>query len=1109
MFLTSSPNSRSSSGGETCRIIKSIVLSQEDTHDQLRRRNLLSLPYLSRAFCLPVLPPVLLLTRGLQFMPLTSQKDLILSVLTRLGHHLSLPPRLQTPSLTPPYHQSLTHLAKLLNSVDSERLAKILEVTSEEENLRVAIIRVLGNPLVCWREAANDVSAEVMKAMGYVAMVKGEVKRSDVIISKNLLDYLLLAVHTTSVASTATQALASIFDLALRSETDIGFTIETLEDELQGLRKLYNTAVINSDLTICKAFCRLFSQLGKRLIEKDLFRSTFGNLLRIEKRGGDAFRSSQSCVPGRTTMEIPPAVEKALSNTTEIKEGKNHISLEGYDEKFAHRRKERCNTAESDIVNILLSCTQHPNIHVVEYTLPFWRFFCMTLSTSPPLPPRKRAYVRRVMLLAIERLLKAMELKPEYILEDEVISEIKDLRQRIGVTFAELANIVGVETVLRELSDMLEDKWNLASNAKIMEWSSVESVLYALRPIAAKVPLDEEFILTRVMSLPLNTSLRKANPIVRTAVLLLIARYSAWIESNIRDLSKLVRVLSDHFVDSCASGVTFAAAIALYQISRNCRKLITTTNLPVFIQAFQLALRPSIPFAGRMKVISGLPYVASVLNDKDAQTIIDDILGNITAELSVSLSRECRDGSHMAMQLLSIFFEVLARINKKGIPAARALEGILKVVAGPISNTVCDSPFMEILVSLCKNGIRAGGIQGACITIPIVLRVVHQVFEAHPRASLLQVAAICFREYCNVLDEKVREEICQIYKSLAIKGAKIPILHPLTATDQYLVDYIDIHFRFIGLVGCNAPIDAVEIAFQIVNGRVKGSVCGEDSQVDSAFLRFLTVCARGKGSPKQLSWKKEIFHRYGSNILLWIIRGVLAGHLPDGNLQFSVEILETLIRYGEDKAKGWIETAVRNSNMGRRYLHEVKLLMTDNANFSKFVSSHRAAFAKLAQEARQTAGLMRIIHLRTLTRELSGFQPKIIFAIINAISPRPPDADVNISSVSCSNFQLRSPSKMATMNSRRSSPALNISVRNDLASPSQTPLPRTPIQSASSTRPTASFLTMRCCSSRSLPGSPHQLSTTNPTSKFDWGAFASNADFHVEPKEDKKRSCGH
>jgi len=215
------------------------------------------------------------------------------------------------------------------------------------------------------------------------------------------------------------------------------------------------------------------------------------------------------------------------------------------------------------IVEAILECSAYPDLDIVPITFSFWMRLAQTIKRKQPVSPRFLDAYKSLMQIMLVHLQFPDDLST---MSDQEMDSFRSFRHVMGDTLKDCCSVLRTENCLLATRQLITAA--LARGPEVT-WQEVEAPLFAMRSMGAEVDLHDDVAVPQIMDL---ISSLPTHPRVRYAALLIISRYSEWVNVHPTYLPGLLAYVSTGF-ESADSEVSAAAGQALKYICQDCKKV--------------------------------------------------------------------------------------------------------------------------------------------------------------------------------------------------------------------------------------------------------------------------------------------------------------------------------------------------------------------------------------------------------------------------------------------------------------------------------------------------------------------------------------------------------
>jgi transportin-3 len=216
------------------------------------------------------------------------------------------------------------------------------------------------------------------------------------------------------------------------------------------------------------------------------------------------------------------------------------------------------------LVELIALCAEYDNLEVVRITLNFWYRLSRGLREvreDPANQPLLDIYSR--LVATIIRHLHYPDDADS--LQGQERDDFRNFRHTIGDTLKDCCSVLGAVACLTRSYEIISSTLALAGTGTV-KWQDLEAPLFSMRSMGAEVdPADNEImprILELLPSLP-------SHPKIRYAAILVIGRYTRWIDYHPEHIQFQLPYVSSGFQDSDVE-VSAASAQTMKYLCKDC-----------------------------------------------------------------------------------------------------------------------------------------------------------------------------------------------------------------------------------------------------------------------------------------------------------------------------------------------------------------------------------------------------------------------------------------------------------------------------------------------------------------------------------------------------------
>jgi transportin-3 len=223
------------------------------------------------------------------------------------------------------------------------------------------------------------------------------------------------------------------------------------------------------------------------------------------------------------------------------------------------------------IVEAICECTAYPDLDIVPITFPFWMRLAQIIGKRPSVSPLFVDAYKSLMGVIIKHLHFPAETTS---LTGQEADNFRAFRHVMGDTLKDCCFVLRTETCLLAAYQLIT---NALARGPDVSWQEIEAPLFAMRSMGAEIDPEDSSAVPKIMQL--IPSLPN-HPRVRYAALLIISRYSEWINAHPEYIQLKLQYISTGFEDSDPE-VCAAAGQALKYICQDCKSVSPSLVRPV------------------------------------------------------------------------------------------------------------------------------------------------------------------------------------------------------------------------------------------------------------------------------------------------------------------------------------------------------------------------------------------------------------------------------------------------------------------------------------------------------------------------------------------------
>ncbi len=247
------------------------------------------------------------------------------------------------------------------------------------------------------------------------------------------------------------------------------------------------------------------------------------------------------------------------------------------------------------LVDAIGECSAYPDLDIVPITFPFWMRLAQMFGKKRTVPLFFQNTFKSLMEVIIKHLHFPADITT---LTGQELENFRSFRHVMGDTLKDCCAVLRTENCLMATYQMISAP--LAKGPNEVTWQEIEAPLFALRSMGAEIDVGDNVAVPKILDLIPQLPI---HPRVRYAALLIVARYTEWINQHAEYIQPQLQYISAGFEDSDAE-VNAAAGQALKYLCQDCKQVS-------FLSCFDASRLISITFLRSTSWISSQCYTPS------------------------------------------------------------------------------------------------------------------------------------------------------------------------------------------------------------------------------------------------------------------------------------------------------------------------------------------------------------------------------------------------------------------------------------------------------------------------------------------------------------------
>ncbi|OSC99478.1 ARM repeat-containing protein [Trametes coccinea BRFM310] len=564
------------------------------------------------------------------------------------------------------------------------------------------------------------------------------------------------------------------------------------------------------------------------------------------------------------------------------------------------------------IVEAIGQCSAYPDLDIVPITFSFWMRLAQSIGKKPSVSPLFLDAYRALMGVIIRHLHFPADTAS---LTGQEAENFRSFRHVMGDTLKDCCYVLGTDKCLLATYEMITVALNRGPN---VSWQEIEAPLFAMRSMGAEVDPNDDQAVPKIMDLIPRLP---AHPRVRYAALLIISRYTEWINKHPDYIPYQLQYISAGFEDSDQE-VNAAAGQALKYLCQDCKRHLVEF-LPQ-LHSFLANMGNKLVQDDKVQVYQAIAYVISAMPMEQAaqslRTFSLDILEHVhalTVKTTSPTKEEFVQITH-DLENLEVMLGVIQSFGEHLPTACQNTHQEAWAVFEPfIAKYGSEYPICERTTRVLRLGLTFFG-SATLPILPSVLSRMASSFEATGFSSYLWMAGKVVGRFGNEEDPALRTAFKDVYERASNKLVTMLQEKPPQMIPDVLEDYLQMLLQMID----NAPdvffpSPAFPIAFRVAMAAL--TLVHSDivfAALDLLRTIFTHDCLTPATQPPPPKFPiyaaaiKPVVEREGQELTSLLLAG-LVGDFPEESIPMVVTIFRVMGGLWPTQLHAWLPPVVQ------------------------------------------------------------------------------------------------------------------------------------------------------------------------------------------------------
>ncbi|KAH8930017.1 nuclear localization sequence binding protein [Atractiella rhizophila] len=447
------------------------------------------------------------------------------------------------------------------------------------------------------------------------------------------------------------------------------------------------------------------------------------------------------------------------------------------------------------IVQAIVECSACKDLDIVPITFSFWYKLAKGLKRSPPTTDNS-AFLKIYSELVGTIIQHLYYPDDDRALTGQERDDFREFRHAIGDTLKDCCSVLGANTCLRRSYDLIAAALMDAQTTGTVKWQAVEAPLFSMRTMGAEVDVQDNEVMPSIMDMMQKLP---SHPKIQYAAILVIARYTEWVEYHPEHISFLLSYISAGF-ESNDPEVVAAAAQALKFLANDCSSHL----IPYLAQlhTFMKTQRNKLQLLDIIDISAAVAHVIVSMPSLDACTALSTfclpLLENIheACQLSTSASKDVITRIQDDLEQLDTFLSIVGRLDDLPASCEQSCAQAWSVINNLILKFGSSTAISERAATAIRRGLTFFG-QLALGIVPAMVQSMGESFEAHGHASYLWITGKLLSMYGRLLSDEVRQGLGNVIDRETLKIFATLQNTPASQIPDVLDDYAHLIYSVV------------------------------------------------------------------------------------------------------------------------------------------------------------------------------------------------------------------------------------------------------------------------------------------------------------------------
>ncbi|XP_006454694.1 hypothetical protein AGABI2DRAFT_182668 [Agaricus bisporus var. bisporus H97] len=558
------------------------------------------------------------------------------------------------------------------------------------------------------------------------------------------------------------------------------------------------------------------------------------------------------------------------------------------------------------LVDAIGKCSAYHDLDIVPITFPFWMRLAQILGKRTTIPPYLIRGYEALMTVIIKHLHFPADTST---LTSQEVENFRSFRHVMGDTLKDCCLVLRTEKCLLAAYQMISAA--LLKGPSGVTWQEIEAPLFSMRSMGAEIKPDDQVAVPKILDLIPQLP---SHPRVRYAALLIIARYTEWINFHPNYIQPQLQYISAGFDDSDAE-VNAAAGQGLKFLCQDCKQHLA--HFLPDLHTFLKTTGPKLIQDDRRQVYEAIGHVISAMPIEPAtqslRTFSLDLLASIHDTTSKTTpTKEEIDQASNALENLEVMLYIIRSFGDDLPEACQAscLEA-WTVFENFLLKFGTDYELAERVTRVIRHGISLYGKAG----LPVAPSLMERMSQGYDATGISCYIWIGGKITARFGDEKqnvrLQTALRGMYETAAKKSVTLLSLRQPKEMPDVVQDFVQLLLQLVDIV---PEIFFDQNIFPSVFGAsLAGLTVIHDDTVFATLDLFRTIvthdCLRDEVTePEYTKWAtliRGVVRNQGYQLTGYLLSGMI-GDFPEDAIQNVVSIFRVITTMFPEEMLQWL-----------------------------------------------------------------------------------------------------------------------------------------------------------------------------------------------------------